>query len=174
MDTPTVPTSIEEPPPFQPVQSRRQQSAPIPIHRPESAAAVPHLTPDHIPRWTHHGFEDDECHPDCQHDHSQDPPHPPPLEPVPLVLNHSRLGLKPGEQTMQAMRMIGSADRATIEARLKQREFEEDARDSLDVPDDELFVTRPGWVEEQDRRYVANSQRSGARWLPLRLHVRVT
>jgi hypothetical protein len=46
---------------------------------------------------------------------------------------------------------------AELEARLKQRREED--RDSLDVPDDELFVTRPGWVEEQDARYVAQSQK---------------
>jgi hypothetical protein len=54
--------------------------------------------------------------------------------------------------------MIGGTDAVTLAARLKQRE--EDQRDSLDVPDDMLFVTRPGWVEEQDARYMRESQQA--------------
>jgi hypothetical protein len=99
------------------------------------------------PRWSHHGLEGD------------DPVHPPSvLPPVPLVLNKSRLGGKREDQFVRGLELIGAPKtEAELEARLKQRP--DDWRDSLDVPDDELFVTRPGWVEEQDARYVAQSQK---------------
>jgi hypothetical protein len=146
------------PPPFRPRDVLPRQQA-------HEAAAVHRCVPGCIhdargrtilePEWTHHGPEDA---PDPQHD----PQHPPPLEAVPLVINSSRLRTTPVEQYLAYHSLIGGApDSATAEARLKQREYEQ--RDSLDVPDDELFVTRPGWVEEQDRRYVEQSQNAWAR-----------
>ena len=106
------------------------------------------------PQWTHHGFEEDDD-PCCADD---DPPHPPAVSPaIPMVLNRSRLRTR-GQQFLKAHELIGGTDKATLEARLKQRT--EDQRDSLDVPDDELFVTKPGWVEEQDARYARDSQQA--------------
>lgn len=126
---------MDAPPPSVPTPPPPQPEGPPEFEPPEQLR----------PRWSHHGLEGD------------DPVHPPSiLPPVPLVINSSRLG-KRGDQFVRGLERIGAPKtEAELEARLKQRP--EDDRDSLDVPDDELFVTRPGWVEEQDARYVAESQ----------------
>jgi hypothetical protein len=83
---------------------------------------------------------------------------------VPLVLNSSRLRSR-GDQFIKGWELVGGTTYDAAEVRLKQRDAT-DYKDSLDVPDDELFVSKPGWVEEQDRRYTANSQDAWKRMQP--------
>lgn len=133
MDAPPPPAQAEGPPPFRPRTIPR--SAPV---------AVPTDKEKEAPRWSHHGFEDDE--PYVHHN-----------SPVPLVLAPRRLGSN-GQQFVEGLAMIGGLqDRATVETRLKQQP--DDQVDSLLLcSDDDLFVGNDAWREEQDRRYMAASQ----------------
>lgn len=140
---PSSSSSSEQPPPFRPVLPR---SLNVPIPAPAAQEPVQR------PQWTHHGFEDDE-------------PYVPPEPVVPIVLAPRRLGTRQ-EQLEQGLLAIGGLQtREVIEARLKQQSY--DDRDSLLLRSDEdLFVGDDNWREEQDRRYMAASQKAWAGMKP--------